>query len=246
MTFRISVLLLWKEKDINMLININPNNPWDLQDWETAEEFNIFTDCYLALKNPRNIRDAYEKYLTEVRGLSSVTAKRTPLSPDFTKMAGALDKDGNKIPDALSWYERGLLFDDEKFKNFKDQIKGAQLNTISGEILDVNELNEHWKELYKEFVDWCQFARLQAKSNGIPYNPDKEINRLEELINIRERIAQFERRAVGLPTKYNELPMPSDQNNVFKLEWKEPVYKKPSSVEEVNDLIKIIDKSLES
>jgi hypothetical protein len=205
----------------DVIYSLTDRNPWDIQDYEFTESFRIFSTYYLPLKPPRTIRQAFEKMLIEEQSYSSKTAKQTLMPPEFIKWSLALDAMGDKIPDALSWHERAVLYDDARYNDYKEQIKGTQLDTIVNEIRDVEQVEIQWRVLYDEFLAWAKHAREQAKLAGIPYNPDKEITRIKDLFDIREKLSQFSRRAVGLPVKFSEVPA-SEKDDLFKMEWNEP------------------------
>lgn len=215
-------------------------NEWDYQDYELTEAYRIFSTYYLPLRPPRTLRHAFENFLINENGMARATAKKTPMPPNFLSWALSLDKHGDKIPDTLSWHERAVLYDEARFGEYKDQIKGTQLNTVLAEINDIEQIEKQWEVLYGEFQAWALHAREQAKLASQPYNPDREITRFKELLEIREKIAQFNRRAVGLPVKYNELPS-TEKEDLFKMEWNEPArLPEPKTVDDVDRIIEIL------
>lgn len=226
---------------MDVIYSQTDRNPWDIQDYELSEAYKFFSTYYLPLKPPRTLRQAYEKMLIVEQGFSSAKARQTEMTPELLAWAFSLDAHGNKYPDTLTWHERAVLYDDARYSDYKDQLKGTQLDTIVGEIQDISVIEGQWKVLYDEFLLWTKHAREQAKLAGIPYNPDKEINRIKELVEIRERIAQFSRRAVGLPVKYNEIPQ-SDKEDLFKVEWNEPNRQlpNPKTTKDVDEIIQIL------
>lgn len=203
------------------LVISNPVQAWDIQPYETPEMYQAFS-IYLSLRPPRSIRNAYVKYLEIVKLLPKQDAYITPLSANFISWSSGHDEFGN-ISGYLTWSQRASAFDDEQYQSYKKQLKGAQIDTVYREIRDVEAVSDHWELLYQEALDGFNKLRQEAKDKGSYYDNSYEIQKLRELFEIREKIGNFKRRAVMLPSRYENTENLLDKSdNKIVSWWTEP------------------------
>lgn len=208
----------------NIIISNSSTNPWDLQSYDTPESFKAFTEYYLNAPLPRSIRDSYNRYLLKEKGIGIKKARATPITPEFMQWANAWDGNNDRIPYSLNWAERAAAFEDEKMALFKNQITNMQLGVVEKEILDFNLMLEYWNILFEENANTFKQAREDAELLGETYDNTKETIKFDTLLEVRERISNLQRRAVGLHTKEQKEGSfgSSDKEKPFLVEWTEP------------------------
>ena len=200
------------------IIISNPVQAWDIQPYETPEMYQAFS-IYLSLRPPRSIRNAYVKYLEIVKLLNKQDAYLEPLSPSFINWSNGHDEFGNTESSYLTWSQRAFTYDDEQFQSYRKQLKGAQIDTVYREIRDVEAVSNHWDALYQEALDGFDKLRNECRAKGTFYDNTFELEKLKVLFELREKIGNFKRRAVMLPSRYENTENLLDKTDNKVVSW---------------------------
>ena len=200
----------------------NKNKTWEKQDYESAISFSHFQKYYLLQPAPRTVTKAYRQFQVE-RGLKTPQQiKKMQASGAWNDWAKARYKNGDRIPDSKSWFERAEAYDASLFLVKEEDYKKARHDLLQKEVEDVNDQLRLWEEISMSFTLHVKRQKNEADNTGDTFNPAQFVNKGKEIWKWRDEIAAFQRRTINMPAVIKEKPVDKNDNKTAKIKWEEP------------------------
>lgn len=195
---------------------------WEEQFWDTQKSFETFRKYYLPQKAPKSLTRAYHDYLRD-QGKTDKFIQGRKAPGTWQKWYRGQDSDGKPIKGAMSWKQRGEAYD-SFLEETREEIKlERKMSIVDREIKDHDQQLDIWQGMVNDLE-----AKLDQERNfsidPTGFDPRPFIKPFDDLVKVREKIAVFGRRSVGLPTSINEDRIANADNGEFKVVWEEPKF----------------------
>lgn len=211
---------------------------------ETDDQYRFFFNYYLSQKSDtRSILMSYKLYMIEEKGKKEEDVKGlTTYSKRYGCWAKGEDSNGNKINGLHTWEERAKAYFTNVFNDKMNLLLERRGKVVEEEYEHGEKLLKHYNSVYDAFVLQMEVDKAEAKAKGIPFDSSHYLTKLQKLVKVRDEIAVFLRRSVGLTDRVttDEIAKSLSQNKEVSIEWVVPETKY-----EENEIDKMSDEEFE-
>lgn len=173
-------------------------------DDESDEAYSWFVN-YILQTNNDSVLGAYKEYLSKEKRKSATYVSNIKSVPiKYTNWSNGCDNVGNKIEGLHTFSERLDAFRKTSVDNKLEKIKLQRQKVTESEYQHSQSLLVLWEELFDDLLEHRRLLKEEMESNNEKYNGINDLNKLKDLVRVRDEIAKLERRSVGMLTDIKE------------------------------------------
>lgn len=202
---------------------------------ESEESYYFFYKFFLQMpKGNRTVLGAYKKFCIVDKGYTDEETKSLSTPKNYHEWSNGKKTDGTLIEGLFDYKTRADAFDSWVIKNDIDGVLTKRAGIINRELEDANTMLDLWNMMLGDLSTAYNSERRKAKKDQKDVNISDFVNKHAKLMESRNDIAVFMRRAVGMMDKVTQdvIEQAEKSNAGVLIEWVKPPKEKRQQKEE--------------